>query len=296
MNVRIPDPDDVVRKAMDHSQRLNEKLRVLLLYKDIITGEGLEFDRLRKYAPGDEARRIDWNSLARTNKLYTKIFKEERMLNVYFVVDLSKTMTIGTTKNVKNEYASVIAVTLARTAIDAGDNAGMIGFNEEVQTRSEPSLEDSKPHEFAQKLSQEDIYGGKTDWERVNEEMGDLGQDTFVFVISDFLGDTGPIYDFMNTCSDRFKGVFAVMVRDPTDSRLPKGVGKMYISDPETGKVDLVDADEVRRKYNRKAREQEAEIKKRIESSGSYFFKIHTDEDFTKEMARHLDEQGDLWS
>jgi uncharacterized protein (DUF58 family) len=290
------EPKMVVEEALKNSKRLVQQLRILLVYQQIVTGKGLEFERLREYVPGDEAKMIDWNSLARTGDLYTKIFKEERMLDVVFVVDLSKSMTIGTTEVVKNEYASIVATSLARTALDAGDKVGLIGFSEGRKATIEPSLSDEIPFQFARTLSDEDIYGGEADWGSVKESvMSSFGSDTFVFVISDFVNENDQMYDFLMQCNDKFRGVFSIMVRDPLDSHLPEGVGKAYISDPETGELDLVDVDDIRDEYNERAAEKEAKIQRKIESTGGHFFKIHTRDDFVEKFAKFLDQRSKSW-
>lgn len=292
-SVSTLEPKEVVDEALRNSQRLVNDLRSLLVYQEIVTGKGMEFERLREYVPGDEAKMIDWNSVARTGDLYTKIYKEERMLDVIFLVDLSKSMTIGTTEILKNEYASILTTTLAKTALDAGDKVGLVGFSDERKVTLEPTLSDEVPYQIAESLSEEEIYEDEADWDEVKTSiLNSFGSDTFVFVISDFVHETDGMYDFLLNCNERFKGVFAVMVRDPLDSRLPEGVGKTYLSDPETGEIDLVNLNDVRDDYNKKAREQEARIQRKIESTGGHFFKIHTDEEFVAKFAKFLDRRS----
>jgi len=103
------------------------------------------------------------------------------------------------------------------------------------------------------------------------------------------------MYNFLLQCNNKFRGVFSIMVRDPLDSRLPEGVGKAYLSDPETGEIDLVDLNEVRDDYNEKARKKEARIQRKIESTGGYFFKTHTDQDFVEKFAKFLDQRSESW-
>ncbi len=287
-------PDKVMEEALASSKRLVEDLKILLIYQDLITGKGLEFERLREYSPGDEARMIDWNSLASTQKLYTRIFKEERMLDVVFVVDVSTTMTLGTTELLKNEYAAILAATLSKTALDAGDEVGLISFADNLRETFEPSYTDESPYHIAEKLCKEEIYGGKANWGMLRETF-QADDETFIFVISDFMNDTDEMYDFLLQSVNRFNGVFCIMVRDPLDSHLPEGVGRAYLSDPMTGEVNLVDVDEVREEYNRKAAEQEARVQRKIEAAGGHFFKIHTDENFVDRFAKYLDQRARLW-
>lgn len=286
------EPKEVVEEALRNSKRLVDDLRALLVYQEIVTGKGMEFERLREYVPGDEAKMIDWNSVARTGDLYTKIYKEERMLDVIFLVDLSESMTIGTTEIVKNEYASILTTSLARTALDAGDEVGLIGFSDDRKVTLEPTLSDEVPYRIAEALSDEEIYGSRADWGNMKTSvLNSFDEDTFVFVVSDFVHENEEMYDFLMKCNERFRGVFSIMVRDPLDSKLPEGVGKAYISDPETGEIDLVDVDEIRDEYNEKTRKKEAKIQRKIEGSGGNFFKTHTDDNFVHKFAKFLDQR-----
>ena len=58
-------------------------------YHSAFKGQGIEFDEVREYQPGDDIRTIDWNVTARTGKPYVKKFIEERELNVMIMVDVS---------------------------------------------------------------------------------------------------------------------------------------------------------------------------------------------------------------
>lgn len=58
-------------------------------------GQGLEFDDLRLYAPGDDLRRIDWKATARTGAPHTRMYREERQRGATVVVDLRASMFTG---------------------------------------------------------------------------------------------------------------------------------------------------------------------------------------------------------
>ena len=286
---RTLDKDLIIDESMRNSKKLIERVRVLLTYIKVVTGRGLTFDRLREYSVSDEARMIDWNSLSRTNKLYSKVYKEERNLDVVFMVDISESMTLGTTKLTKNEYTAILTTTLASTAIEAGDKVGLVTYSDSIKEMIEPEYKDSVPFKLADKLSEPEQYGGKTMWENVSDKiLQKFDQDTFIFIISDFIGESPALYDFMATANEQFRGVFTIMVRDPRDSYLPEDIGKIRVIDPDTGNVDMVDVDEIREEYNRRAMEQELKIKKRAESTGGDFFKAYTDKNFVDQLAKYL--------
>src|ERR1700722_4557819 len=75
-------------------------------------GQGLEFDSVRKYVPGDDIRNIDWRVTARTDSPHLKIFKEERERHILLCVDMNAAMRFGTKKTFKSIQAAHIAALL----------------------------------------------------------------------------------------------------------------------------------------------------------------------------------------
>ena len=55
-------------------------------------GYGSEFADYRKYSPGDNPRQIDWNVLARTDRVFVKQYQEELNLPIAIAIDTSKSM------------------------------------------------------------------------------------------------------------------------------------------------------------------------------------------------------------
>ncbi|MFO7937730.1 MAG: DUF58 domain-containing protein [Kiritimatiellia bacterium] len=51
-------------------------------YRSVFKGQGMEFEEVREYAPGDEIRSVDWNVTARMGYPYIKKFREERELTM----------------------------------------------------------------------------------------------------------------------------------------------------------------------------------------------------------------------
>src|SRR3990167_5174378 len=70
-------------------------------YTSAFKGQGIEFEEVRPYQPGDEIRRIDWNVTARTGDPFLKIFREERETTIYFLVDVSASMVFGDRKSTR---------------------------------------------------------------------------------------------------------------------------------------------------------------------------------------------------
>ncbi|MFA5522851.1 MAG: DUF58 domain-containing protein [Tissierellales bacterium] len=73
-------------------------------------GSSVEFSDFREYVPGDDFRKIDWNAYGRFQKLFIKLFMEEREANINIFIDTSKSMDFGSPK--KSTLAKQLALIL----------------------------------------------------------------------------------------------------------------------------------------------------------------------------------------
>src|SRR5574344_1279761 len=101
-------------------------------YHSTFKGQGVEFDEVRPYVPGDDVRTIDWNVTARTGSPHVKRFSEERELTVIFLVDVSGSQVFGSGSRSKSELAAEITSLLAMTAIRNQDKIGLILFSDRI--------------------------------------------------------------------------------------------------------------------------------------------------------------------
>ena len=61
-------------------------------------GQSVEFSDFRTYVAGDSIKNIDWKSYGRLDKLFIKLFMEERQANVNLIPDTSGSMGFGDKK------------------------------------------------------------------------------------------------------------------------------------------------------------------------------------------------------
>src|SRR6187401_95405 len=73
-------------------------------------GQSVEFADYRNYTVGDDLRFIDWNTYARLDKLFLKLFLEEEDLHFYTLIDASLSMNFGDPS--KLQYAKQLAAAL----------------------------------------------------------------------------------------------------------------------------------------------------------------------------------------
>ena len=57
-------------------------------------GQSVEFADFRNYVAGDDFRYLDWNLYGRLDKLFLKLYEEERELPVRIFLDASESMTL----------------------------------------------------------------------------------------------------------------------------------------------------------------------------------------------------------
>ena len=58
-------------------------------------GSSCDFSDYREYVAGDDTAKIDWNSYARTENLYVKLYADERQMHTRIYIDASKSMEYG---------------------------------------------------------------------------------------------------------------------------------------------------------------------------------------------------------
>lgn len=94
-------------------------------------GSSVEFSDFREYVPGDDFRRIDWNAYGRFNKLFVKLFMEEREAPVQIFLDSSLSMNFGEPD--KNLAARRLAAALSYISLAAYDRVHILPWSDRVQ-------------------------------------------------------------------------------------------------------------------------------------------------------------------
>jgi uncharacterized protein (DUF58 family) len=89
-------------------------------------GRGLEFEEVRLYAPGDDARSIDWRVTARRGRPHTKMFREDRERPVWLLADLHPGLYFGSRRQLKSALLLRAAAVLAWAAALGGDRLGAV--------------------------------------------------------------------------------------------------------------------------------------------------------------------------
>ncbi len=252
-------------------------------YESVFKGQGIEFDEVREYQPGDDTRAIDWNVTARTGVPFIKRFVEERELIVMFLVDMSGSGVFGSIEKTKNEIAAEICSLMAFSAIKNNDKVGLIVFTDTVEFYLPPEKGTRHVLRLIEDILNFTPNGKKTDISAALDYLGRvINKKTVTFLISDFL-DTG--YEQKLRIMNKRHDLIAVTIKDPREIELPK-LGLIKLLDSETGERIIIDTNngKARNWYKARALERKRRLKKILASSGIDQIDIQTDQDYLKSI------------
>ena len=104
------------------------------LHRSPFHGYTAEFSQYRHYRQGDDLKYIDWKLFARTDRLYTKQYRETTNMLAEVVVDASASMAYrGGAAVSKLEYARMLAAALSYLVAGQGDAIGLVTFDEKLR-------------------------------------------------------------------------------------------------------------------------------------------------------------------
>src|SRR5215203_6597784 len=105
------------------------------LHRSPFHGYSAEFSQYRHYRPGDDLKYVDWKLFARTDRVYTKQFRETTNLRMQIVLDASASMGFGSGRGVtKLDYARLIAAGFAHLLVTQGDAVGLIVHDDDIRS------------------------------------------------------------------------------------------------------------------------------------------------------------------
>ena len=105
------------------------------LHRSPFHGYSAEFSQYRHYRAGDDLKYIDWKLFARTDRIYTKQFRETTNVRLQIVLDASASMGFaGEGRVSKLAYARILAGALAHLISTQGDAPGLTVYDEQVRT------------------------------------------------------------------------------------------------------------------------------------------------------------------
>lgn len=248
-------------------------------YHSTFKGQGMEFDEVRQYQPGDDIRLIDWNVTARTGEPYIKKFREERELSVVLLVDASSSGRFGTRKCFKSETAAELAALLAFSAIKNNDKIGLIVFTDRIEKFVPPK----KGRHHALRIIREILFfepeGVGTDVAGAIEYFSRvIKRKSVAFLISDYLSD-----GFLRPMqiANKKHDFIAIKITDPREISFDP-IGLIELEDAETGETIIVDTSsrEFRAEFSARASEDTTNLRKDFQRINLDFIDIRTDQSY----------------
>lgn len=234
--------DDLIRiqfKARDFSFLPRQPVTSILSgrYASRLRGRGLNFEELRRYMPGDDIRTMDWKVTARTRSPHVRVYTEEKDRSVVLIVDQRINMFFGTRDKLKSVTAAEAAALGVWRALDVGDRAGAVIFNDTELVDIRPQRSQSTAMSILGTIvrmnhSLHADTAVEPNPAMLNQALESalqlISHDTLVVMISDFFG-VDEQTERLTARMAEHNDVLALLVHDPI--RLKPAVQNLTVSD-----------------------------------------------------------------
>jgi len=256
-------------------------------YRSAFRGAGIDFEDIREYQFGDDVRNIDWNVTARASAPHVKVFREERELCVYFLLDASGSMSFGGEGGEKRDVVARIMALLAFSATHNNDKVGMALFTDSVERYVPPAKTTNHVAAMIHSALEFEPESRNTDIATALEFITKVKRTpAIVFLFSDFHASG---FDKRLREAALLHDLICVDVNDPREIE-PPDAGMLELVDAETGKASAVDC---RSGKTRDALRREAERRRhRLEElcirSGADLLRITSEDDYIQKIISFL--------
>lgn len=274
-------------------------------YHSVFKGQGMDFEEVREYAPGDDVRSIDWNVTAKMDRPFVKKFREERELTIMLMVDLSASGNFGSTHESKRELAAEVASVLAFSATRNNDKVGLLLFSDRVEAYIPPR----KGRQHILRIIREVLFfrpaGRGTGLTlALNTVRRLLKRKAIVFLLSDFLQDddsTLPLTGEVGSndlyralaIARRRHDLTAMILTDPREQELPD-VGSLILEDAETGQLVEIHTgrENVRSLYRELNEKRVAQAQKNLRKAGLDTLVLTTGQPYIHQLRRFFENRA----
>ncbi len=245
-----PELDGVVSVSLQSLIRLGGKAQHITSPRSIIRaslqglhlspfkGRGMDFAETRPYENGDDVRNLDWRVTARSGKLHTKLFQEERERPVLLCVDLQPPMFFATRGVFKSVIAAQAAALLAWNAWKAGDRVGGLIFDGENIHEVRPLRNRSRLLHLLKMISEATLRHPRAQTpqaqtQQLSEALSNLRRvitpGSRIFLLSDFHGIDAVVRKQLAVLARR-SDLYLLMISDPMEQQFP-AAGQWRVTD-----------------------------------------------------------------
>lgn len=270
-------------------------------------GQSVEFADYRNYVHGDDFRYLDWNLYGRLERLFLKLYEEERELPVRIFLDASESMTFGEPR--KFDFARQVAAAIGYVALSGFDRVSVIPFPAQASdANAEPgtsvaeraargalrSVRGKKSAiQFLQNLSALTAGGAANLNEALRRGALEARQAGLAVVLSDFLDPAG--YESgLSALVGRGFQVDLVQVLSP-DELSPGSFGDLRLVDSETGATQEVTFGRFRLKaYRQTVQNFVQRLREYCQARGINFFTASSNTDLQDLLLKQL-RKAEVW-
>jgi uncharacterized protein (DUF58 family) len=287
----IPSSEAVLRQL---EMTITRKLDGLVLgdHEGLVPGAGSDSGDGRRYEPGDDVRRIDWNLTARTGEVQVRTTIAERELETWFVVDGSASLDYGTAHHEKRDLALAVVAAFTFLTGRAGNRIGAIVYDAE-HTRVIPPVggRDAMLSLLAALHRRPRSPGGSASLGTALRRVRRLARRRGLVVVFSDLLDDGEWATELRALAARHDVVVAHLA-DPREDDLPP-VGLLTLVDPETGqRVETqTSSRRFRERYAAASRDRRDTATARVRSARAGLLAVSTDRDWLPDVVRFAAKQ-----
>lgn len=163
-------------------------------------GDGLDFEQMRVYQPGEPAARIDWRTSARLDQPVVRVYREPAQRQAHLIIDGGAAMRFGTRRRLKLTQALLAAHAFAAGALRQNLAVEIHPLGEGLcpgQHAAGPVTSRAsilqRLAELAEAAGASDRNVAAVDWAGLRQRLAQrLPIGSVIVVLSDCLADTGP--------------------------------------------------------------------------------------------------------
>ena len=259
------------------------------LHRSPFHGYSAEFSQYRHYQPGDDLKYVDWKAFARTNRLYSRQFRETTNMGALFVLDISRSMAFPQTRQSKFDLARAAAAVLATLVIDQGDAAGLLAMSDTGPGATHYLPARSGRHHLhlclaaLARLSATGADGVASALRRVSTLLRRRG---LIVVLSDLYEEEAALAD-IRRLARMGHDVVVLHVMAPDELSLPRG-GAVEFEDLESGATLVASPDAIARDYRDAVDQFLKRTKQAVEREGLDYVRLMAGEALEPALRRFL--------
>lgn len=260
-------------------------------------GQSVEFADYRNYVAGDDLRYLDWNLFGRLDRLFLKLYEEERELPVRIFLDASESMTFGEPR--KFDFARQVAAAIGYVALCGFDRVTIVPFPEKAaDSTARGALRQLRGRKssltYFQNLSALTAGGTANLNEALRRGALEARQAGVAMVLSDFLDPAGYEAGLTALVGRGFQ-VNAVQILAPEELS-PATFGDLRLIDAETGAMQEVTFGKFRlHAYQQTVQNFCQRLKEFCSSRGVNFFTVSSATSLEELLLKQL-RASEVWS